>query len=79
MINPFNTVLGAFSRDLGIDCLSRAQDPATTESAWVTVAEFDRLARTGGGARRDTGNDAGAVAEIHCDLKGRIAARVENL
>ena len=45
----------------------------------IAIPQFDRLARAGGCAGRDTGTPVAAIRERHLGLDRRIAARVQNL
>ena len=63
--------------DLAVDGVDRLAH-ALAEVALVAVAQFDRLVRPGGGARRHRGAPLAPVLQHDVDLDGRIAAAVED-
>ena len=65
--------------DLGVDVLDGLQHALAEVAAGVAVAQFDGLARAGGGARGHGGAAHDARFEQDVGLDGGIAARVENL
>jgi hypothetical protein len=65
--------------DLGVDVLHRAQHTLAEVARLVAVAQLDRLAAAGGGARRHRGATHGARLEQHVAFDGGIAPAVENL
>ena len=64
--------------DLAVDGLDRLLHALAEIARLVAVAQFDRLMRAGGGARRHRRAADRAVFQHHIDLDGGIAAAIEN-
>ena len=65
--------------DLAIDGCHRLAHPFAGEPRLVAVAQLDRLAAAGGGARWHCSTAACATLQNDIDLDGRVAAAVEDL
>src|SRR5262249_30983935 len=65
--------------NLAVDGLDRLADAFAKVARLVTVAQFDRLVRTGRRARWNLRAPARAVFEAHGDLARRLAAAIETL
>src|SRR5260221_13344317 len=66
-------------RHLGIDELHRLQHALATVAPLVAVAQLDRLAAAGGGARGHGGAPHHARLEQHVGLHGGVAAGIKDL
>ena len=64
--------------DLAVDMGDRASHALAAERG-LSVAQLERLARSGRRARRHGGPARGAGRQPHVDLDGRVAAAVEDL
>ena len=64
--------------DLAVDGLDRLLHALAEIARLVAVAQFDRLMRAGGSARRHRRAAQRAVLQHHIDLDGGIAAAIEN-
>jgi hypothetical protein len=66
-------------RDDLVDVAACGQHALPPVALLVAVTELERLVLSGGRAGRDRGTSEGAVVEVHVDLDGRVAPRVEDL
>ncbi len=64
--------------DFAVDGLDRLLHALAEITLLVAVAQFDRLMRAGGGARRNGGTADRAVFQHHIDFNGGIAPAIEN-
>ena len=74
----FDRHLAERLEDLAVDGFDRLAHALAEIASLVAVAQFDRLMRAGGGARRHRGAADRAVFQHHVDFDGGIAAAVEN-
>ena len=65
--------------DLAVDRVDRAGHALAEIAALVAVAQLDRLARAGGGARRHGRAAEGAALQDDVGLDGGVAAAVQDL